>query len=742
MRNRLQAAGARIASAALVWAAGSLAAGEASRASAQTPERESAARAPAPADSTVRVLDVPYVPQSERLCGGAALAMILRYWGEPNVRAEDFASLAPAGERGITGDSLVSAARARGWLAFPMQAKASDVRDHLDRGRPVIALVDVGAPIRHYVVLLASTPRGVLLHDPAVAPFRAETQEEFDRAWSAAGRWALLVLPAPGRRGLADPSKVALEEPFRTGATPGAGAPPPPPPDTTGFETPVIPEIAATGASISGCDGMVSAGVRRARSGANAEAAGLLSAAAALCPRSAAPIRELAGLRFQEKSYRAAADLAGRALALEPNDAYTWRLLAGSRYMAGDVREALEAWNRVREPRTDLIQVDGLRRTRHEAVEDQVDLPSGALLTWEEYRRAQRRLDEIPAASRARMEVRPSAGGAAQVRIAVTERPLLFDGVVDAGMAAGQAVAQSEAKLRISSPLRLGEVWTLAYRFRENRPRARLLLDAPALLARPGLWHLEGMWERQAYAADGSITGPLVREERRRGAASYADWIGPDWRVEIGGGLDRFGPADPPPGFDAARLYGTAGAAVEARTVRDHISIALSGDGWARAGDRPFQKGDVLVRYGSGDYASGDWLARAGFSAASESAPLALWTGAGTGTGRGPLLRAHPLLEDGIVNGIAFGRRLAHGGIERRIFPWELNSAPVLIGFALFVDAAKAWDPLVAREVPWQVDVGAGLRIASLGRHGELRADFAYGLEDEETAISLGLQAR
>ncbi len=41
----------------------------------------------------LQVLDVPYVPQSGALCGGAALAMVLRYWGESGVLAEDFTAL-------------------------------------------------------------------------------------------------------------------------------------------------------------------------------------------------------------------------------------------------------------------------------------------------------------------------------------------------------------------------------------------------------------------------------------------------------------------------------------------------------------------------------------------------------------------------------------------------------------------------------------------------------------------------
>src|SRR5512135_643129 len=65
-------------------------------------------RAPEP----VRLLEVPYVPQSEALCGGAAMAMVLRYWGEPAVLAEDFAGLVERGGAGIRTDALVQAVRA------------------------------------------------------------------------------------------------------------------------------------------------------------------------------------------------------------------------------------------------------------------------------------------------------------------------------------------------------------------------------------------------------------------------------------------------------------------------------------------------------------------------------------------------------------------------------------------------------------------------------------------------------
>ena len=36
---------------------------------------------------SLTVLDVPFIAQSELLCGGAAAAMVMRYWGERGVDA-------------------------------------------------------------------------------------------------------------------------------------------------------------------------------------------------------------------------------------------------------------------------------------------------------------------------------------------------------------------------------------------------------------------------------------------------------------------------------------------------------------------------------------------------------------------------------------------------------------------------------------------------------------------------------
>jgi hypothetical protein len=128
------------------------------------------------------------------------------------------------------------------------------------------------------------------------------------------------------------------------------------------------------------------------------------------------------------------------------------------------------------------------------------------------------------------------------------------------------------------------------------------------------------------------------------------------------------------------------------------------------------------------------WIARGGYDVAARSAPLALWPGAGTGQGRDVLLRAHPLLHDGIIRDGVFGRRLAHGGAEWR--RW-MDTRPVRLAPAVFLDLARAGGVLAGGDPRAHLDAGAGVRIALPGA-GVVRIDVARGLRDGSTALSVG----
>ena len=142
-----------------------------------------------------RLLDVPFVPQSEALCGGAAAAMVFRYWRDLPSYAEDFASLVDDSAEGIRLGDLARAVQERGWRALPFAATPSDMRLHVEQGRPVIALIEDRPGRYHYVVIVAWTADRVVFHDPARGPFRVIDEPAFDRAWAVTNRTALLIVP-------------------------------------------------------------------------------------------------------------------------------------------------------------------------------------------------------------------------------------------------------------------------------------------------------------------------------------------------------------------------------------------------------------------------------------------------------------------------------------------------------------------------------------------------------------------
>ncbi|NTV03604.1 BamA/TamA family outer membrane protein [bacterium] len=423
------------------------------------------------------------------------------------------------------------------------------------------------------------------------------------------------------------------------------------------------------------------------------------------------------------------------ALALDAGDAHARRLLAGSRFLLGDVEGALRAWNHLSEPRADLARIDGLERTRYAVVAVQLALPPGRLLTPEAYRRAGRRLEELPAQSDLRWSLKPLPAGIIRPSVTVLERPLVFGGRWDIARAGLDAVFGHGIDVDVTSPLGRGERWSAGWDWWRERPRVSLALTVPSVGGRPGIWCVEGSWERQAYASalvpavSGAVGIGSVREERRRTGLSFADWVGPDLRLELGAALDAW--------VDRGTYASLAGSA-QARWEGDRLALTAALARWVGLGSgAPFGNGSVSLGWDArGPREPATWRGDLGITRATAGAPLALWPGAGTGYGREPLLRAHPLLDGGVIRGPAFGRALAHATVERQARLWR--SGPAQFGWAVFVDAAKPWETGRAGRAPWQVDAGAGLRVKVPGRRGQLRLDAARGFTDGKSAVSAG----
>lgn len=654
------------------------------------------------------VLDVPFVAQTEALCGAAAASMAFRYWGERGIGVEDLAHLLTPDGRGILTERLVAEVRRRGWRALAVGGGRSELGRQVARGRPVIALIEVAPDRYHYVVVVASWAGGTAYHDPARAPWRVASAASFDGAWERAGRWAVAVLPGSGGR--------------RASAASAAPSTHPPTPHST---------------RSSGCRGAVGAAVELARSGRLEEAGALLEGAVAACPGAAAPRRELAGVRLRQDRPGDAERWAEEAVRRDPEDAHALRTLATARYLGGDEAGALAAWARAGHSSLDLVRISGLGRTRHSPVAELIGLEAGHALTPARLGTARRRLASLPAAAATRLDYRPVGGGTVEVRASVLERPLAPASPLGLTALALRAAATGELAVTAAGPTGAGETWRLVWRPSSVRPRLRLGVALPAHLGFPGVWRLSGSWERERWEIPSAEAAADLRSHgegtRRRLAAGVESWA-TAW-LRWGGGLavERWS-------GEGVRL--ALSGELETRAAADRLSARLGLEGWRGvAGPGATTRLEAELRWRSRVERRGTVVdLRTDLALVSAAAPRFLWPGASAGEARPVPLRAHPLLREGSVAGPAFGPRLAATGIEvtrwLRI-PGLPSEAPPRLGLSGFVDAAGAWGPDGPR--PLLTDVGLGLRIAP-GEAGRFRLDVARGIMDDAAAFSVGWQ--
>jgi hypothetical protein len=639
--------------------------------------------------ASAQALRVPYLPQSEDLCGGAAAAMVMRYWGASDVYPDAFAALVDRAAGGISTTALTADLKRRGWTAVAGSGNSAELVRELRRGRPVIALVEDRPGRFHYVVVTARSSSRVLVHDPARMPSRAIEPSRFDAAWQKSDRWMMILLPPPAA---SDPVPEAIARP-----------------------------VTAANAR---CTRLVDDGVARAAED-RSQARGLLERAAATCPDGAAAWRELAGVAALDADWRAAAVHAEHAVALEPDDSHAWRILATARYVEHDDRGALTAWNHVGEPSIDLIDVAGLERTRYDVIADAIGVGLRSVLTPEALGRAERRVRDVPSIAGARVSFHPVEHGHVEIDTSVVERDRVPAGYGVWLRNGFSAVADRELSADFSSMTGGGETAGVAWRWWAHRPMVSAFYAAPAPRAvGGGTWRLDVSRETQTF---GRVP---VEETHTRAALTLGNWISERTKVSAGAALDRWNDR----GDDVAFA-----ADVEHWRMANRVRLGVAGT--QAAGRDSFSTGTLTAGVRSRADEKGFVLfAIAGYEAASAAAPVSLWPGADTGHARDVLLRAHPLLEDGIITSGAFGRRLGFATIEAQRWT-ELRRLPMRLAPAAFVDMAQATRRLDPAEPHLNVDAGAGVRIGLLGT-GVIRVDVARGMRDGGIVLSAGWDRR
>jgi hypothetical protein len=623
------------------------------------------------------ILDVPFISQSEALCGGAAAAMVMRYWGARGLDSESFAHLVDRTASGIRTTALIDDIRRRGWTATALTGTSDAVSRELAAGHPILTLIEDRPGTFHYIVVIGATPRAVVYHDPARTAFRTMSREDFDRRWSAADRWMALVVP------------------MASAAEPATAVP------------------AATIVD-SSCEGLIADGIRAAQANDLDTAERRLTSA--LSCGGSAPLRELAGVRLLQRRWSEVSDLAAAAVTEDPADAHAWRLLATSRFVQNDHARALDAWNHVNEPRVDLIRIDGLTRTRQRVVESLLPLERNDVLTSTRLTQARRQLRELPSAAATALTFEPVPSGLAELHATVTERPIVPTDRWTLASLGVVAVFRREVELSTGALTGGGERVTVGWRFWPGRPRVGAAIAAPAPWG--GVWSLDSFKEQQPF------TGDVLPTSRRRGAhVTVSDWATSGTGVSLRAGVER---------WDGLDTYGTLATGIRLLTAGDLLEGRVDLSGWK--GSRSFGTIDIGGTARSTTERRGQvFLARAGVGLASIFTPADIWFAGDTGRARPVPLRAHPVISRGALRVEQIGREIAYtsGEVQR----W-LNGTPRIgVGMAAFVDVARV-DRRVLSDARTDVDLGIGARIAVPGVSGVLRIDVAKGVRDGSTALS------
>jgi ABC-type bacteriocin/lantibiotic exporter with double-glycine peptidase domain len=154
-------------------------------------------------------LDVPFVKQDRNACGAASIAMVMQYWQRqqgqsPSVDPQQIQrELYSPSAHGIYASAMERYLRQQGFQTFAFAGEWKDLKEHLDKGRPLIVALKSGGSSLHYVVVAGLNWQQdvVLKNDPAERKLLKQGRSEFEKEWKAAGNWTLLAVPQQGDRG-------------------------------------------------------------------------------------------------------------------------------------------------------------------------------------------------------------------------------------------------------------------------------------------------------------------------------------------------------------------------------------------------------------------------------------------------------------------------------------------------------------------------------------------------------------
>ncbi|MEW6327043.1 MAG: C39 family peptidase [Thermodesulfobacteriota bacterium] len=142
---------------------------------------------------------VPFIYQKDKRCGTAALASVLRYYGDPITEELIARDIFSPELKGTLISDLENFARRRGFYTCVYPGSLSDLKRHIERNEPVIILIDEGVSVYqrpHYLVAVGYSEkrRLVVVHTGTEAD-ALWSYGRLESAWARMNYLCLFIMP-------------------------------------------------------------------------------------------------------------------------------------------------------------------------------------------------------------------------------------------------------------------------------------------------------------------------------------------------------------------------------------------------------------------------------------------------------------------------------------------------------------------------------------------------------------------
>jgi len=146
---------------------------------------------------------VPFYPQDEYMCGPAALASVMGFYGEPGSMDSVASEVYAARLKGTLPMDLLIYAKEKGFEAKFFRGSMDALKESLVRKEPLILFLNLGYefyPVGHYVVAVGMDEASKVVYaHSGMKKHERFTMKELERSWSKTGYSTLLVRPKAGQ---------------------------------------------------------------------------------------------------------------------------------------------------------------------------------------------------------------------------------------------------------------------------------------------------------------------------------------------------------------------------------------------------------------------------------------------------------------------------------------------------------------------------------------------------------------